>query len=221
MNKVIALLPMKGHSDRVAYKNLKDFCGKPLYHSIMNQLLLVKTIDQIVVDTDSSSIKNDIINNFDGITILDRPEEIRGDYVSMNKVIAYDISLTDCDHYIQTHSTNPLLRAETIDKAIQQYFFDLERYDSLFSVTKVQTRFYDQDINPINHDPKELKRTQDLDPYYEENSNFFIFSKTSFKQSNNKRIGQKPNFYEMNKVEAFDIDDESDFLIAETLKEKM
>ena len=220
MKRITALLPMKGHSERVPNKNLKMFCGKPLYHSIMNQLLLAKTINKIVVNTDSTAIKDDIINNFDGITVINRPEEIQGDFVSMNKIIEYDLSKIEEEYFIQTHSTNPLLSAETIDKAIKQFFNDLNKYDSLFSVTKVQTRFYDQNINPINHDSKELKRTQDLDPYYEENSNFYIFSRTSFKQSNNERIGQKPNYYEMNKVEAIDIDDESDFLIAETLKDK-
>ena len=139
----------------------------------------------------------------------------------MNKIIEYDLTKSDGEYFIQTHSTNPLLKSVTIDKAIEQFFNNIQKHDSLFSVTRVQTRFYDKDINPINHNPKELKRTQDLDPYYEENSNFYIFSKSSFKSSNNERIGNKPNFYVMNKIESIDIDDENDFLIAESLKEKM
>ena len=221
MNKVIALLPMKGHSERVPNKNLKMFCGKPLYHSIMNQLLLAKIINKIVVNTDSTAIKDDIINNFDGITIINRPEEIQGDFVSMNKIIEYDLSKSDGEYFFQTHCTNPLLKADTIDKAIEQFFIDINKHDSLFSVTKVQTRFYDKDINPVNHNPKELKRTQDLDPYYEENSNFYIFSKSSFKNSNNERITTNANFFVMNKIESIDIDDENNFIIAESLKGKM
>ena len=43
--KVIALLPMKGNSERVPDKNLKDFCGSPLYHRVLGVLLESKYID--------------------------------------------------------------------------------------------------------------------------------------------------------------------------------
>ena len=187
----------------------------------MNQLILAKTINKIIVNTDSNNIKEDMILNFKDIYIVDRPQEIQGDFVSMNKIIEYDLNKTDGEHFIQTHSTNPLLKAKTIDKAIEQYFTDINKYDSFFSVTKVQARFYDKDRNPVNHNPKELIRTQDLDPFFEENSNFYIFSKSSFKHANNERVGINPNYYEMEKIEAIDIDNEDDFIIAESLKEKM
>jgi len=212
---------MKGHSERVHNKNLKLFNGKPLYHSIMEQLTSAKRIDKIIVNTDSKNIIDDIHKNFKNITIVNRPEELIGDYVSMNKIIEYDLSKIEGEYFIQTHSTNPLLTAYTIDKSIELFFKEIYNYDSLFSVTKVQTRFYDKNINPINHNLEIMKRTQDLDPYYEENSNFYIFSKTSFKNSNNKRIGVKPNFFEMNKIEAIDIDSEEDFIIAESVYEKV
>ena len=93
----------------------------------------------------------------------------------------------------------------------------MEKFDSLFGATKVQTRFYDKDANPINHNPEELLRTQDLEPLYEENSNFYIFSKESFKNSNKKRIGIKPQIFEVNKLEAIDIDEPEDFILAELL----
>jgi len=108
----------------------------------------------------------------------------------MNVIIDYDLNQLEGEYLLQTHSTNPLLRAETIDKAIEKYFEGLEEFDSLFGVTKVQTRFYDKDANPINHNPEELLRTQDLEPLYEENSNFYIFSKESFE--NNIKIYPNP-----------------------------
>jgi len=221
VNKVTALIPMKGHSERVPNKNLKNFSGKPLYHAIMNQLLKSKMINNIVVDTDSSLIKENIVDNFKDISIIDRPKEIQGDFISMNEIIKYDLSQLQGEHFIQTHCTNPLLRTSTIDNAIQQYFTDLEKYDSLFSVTNIQTRLYDNDLKPVNHSPRELIRTQDLEPLYEENSNFYIFSKSSFKSAENERIGSIPNFFEMNKLESIDIDNEEDFLIAEAIKEKL
>lgn len=219
MKQIVALLPMKGHSERVPNKNMKAFCGKPLYHAVLNALLGSKYIEKVVIDTDSEVISNDALKHFgDSVEIIDRPKEIRGGDVSMNLIIDHDISiLTQYDHFIQTHSTNPLLRSETIDGAIEYYFSNLEKFDSLFSVTKVQTRFYDRDAKPVNHDPKELIRTQDLEPLYEENSNFYIFSRNSFLGAGARRIGSNPYIYEVNKLEAVDIDEPEDFVMAELL----
>jgi len=218
MNKIKALLPMKGMSERVPNKNMRDFDGRPLYHAIMDTLLKSKYIEKVVINTDSEIIAEDAKKNFRAsVIIIDRPKEIQGGDVSMNVIINYDLSKVDGEHFLQTHSTNPLLRVETLDKAIETYFENLDKYDSLFSVTRVQTRFYDKNANPINHNPNELLRTQDLEPLYEENSNFYIFSKESFKNAGNRRIGLKPHIFEVNKLEAVDIDEPEDFILAEIL----
>jgi len=218
MIKLIALLPMKGTSERVPNKNMKLFDGAPLYHAIMRSLLNSKYIEKVVINTDSDIIAQDAKKTFGSkVHIIDRPELIQGGDVSMNLIIDYDLQHLDGEHFLQTHSTNPLLRSETIDRAIEAYFKKLDKYDSLFGVTKVQTRFYDKDANPINHNPQELLRTQDLEPLYEENSNFYIFSKDSFKKAGKKRIGLKPQIFEVNKLEAVDIDEPEDFILAELL----
>ena len=215
---VTALLPMKGTSERVPNKNMRNFDGAPLYHAIVKSLLASKYIDKIVINTDSEIIEKDAKKHFgDKVVIIDRPVEIQGGDVSMNIIIDYDLSQLEGEHFLQTHSTNPLLRAETIDKAVEAYFEKLGDNDSLFGVTKVQTRFYDKDANPINHNPEELLRTQDLEPLYEENSNFYIFSKEAFKKADKKRIGLKPQIFEVNKLEAVDIDEPEDFKLAELL----
>jgi N-acylneuraminate cytidylyltransferase len=218
MNKIKALLPMKGNSERVPNKNMRDFDGAPLYHSITKLLLASKYIECVVINTDSQIIAKDAKETFgDKIVIIDRPVDIQGDLVSMNEIINYDISQLDGYYFLQTHSTNPLLKTKTIDKAIEQYFDNLSKYDSLFGVTKIQTRLYDKNANPVNHNPEELLRTQDLEPLYEENSNFYIFSKEAFKNADNKRIGVKPQIFEVNKLEAVDIDEPEDFILAELL----
>ena len=218
--KLTALLPMKGTSERVPNKNMRDFDGKPLYHAIMKSLLASKYIDKVVINTDSELIAKDAKENFgDRVVIIDRPKEIQGGDVSMNVIIDYDLHQLDGEHFLQTHSTNPLLRAKTLDKAVETYFECLQKEscDSVFGVTRVQTRFYDKDAKPVNHNPQELLRTQDLEPLYEENSNFYIFSKDSFKNAGNKRIGIKPKIMEVNKLEAVDIDEPEDFKLAELL----
>ncbi|EAI2873408.1 TPA: acylneuraminate cytidylyltransferase family protein [Campylobacter jejuni] len=216
--KVNALVPMKGHSERVKNKNMREFNGFPLYHAIVKTLLKSSCIDKIFINTDSDVIAFDAEKNFkDDIIIIKRPTEIQGDFVSMNDIIAYDLTQCNGEYFLQTHSTNPLLKTSTIDLAIKMFFDNLELYDSLFSVTKVQTRFYDKNAKAINHNPGELLRTQDLEPIYEENSNFYIFSRNSFSLAGKKRIGLKPQIFSMNKLEAIDIDNPEDFILAELL----
>jgi len=216
--KLKALVPMKGNSQRVPNKNMKNFDAKPLYHTIVKSLLNSKYIQNVIINTDSETIIKDIQKNFENeVSIINRPTQIQGDFISMNDIIAYDLSQLEGEHFLQTHSTNPLLKPKTIDKAIEKYFENLEKFDSMFAVTKVQTRFYDKNAKAINHNPNELLRTQDLEPMYEENSNFYIFSKKSFKLSNNKRIGLKPQIFEINKLEAIDINEIEDFILAELL----
>lgn len=217
MNKVNVLLPMKGHSERVPNKNLKNFNRVPLYRAILEILLKSDLVEGIYINTDSIKIIKDVHESYPGVNIIKRPENIQGDDVSMNRIIEYDLNQIDGEHFLQTHSTNPLLTRDTLDKGIEFYFENLDRYDSVFSVTKWQTRFFWEDGKPINHDPSLLIRTQDLTPVFEENSNFYMFSKESFIRADNKRIGLNPAMFEVNKIESIDIDEPEDFQIAEIL----
>lgn len=213
--KIIALLPMKGNSERVPNKNLKDFNGKPLFHHVLAALQNSSLIDEVIINTDSDKIAESA-SAFSKVKIHQRPQEICGDFVSMNDVIYNDLENSNGDIYLQTHSTNPLLKSETITKTIQE--FKNSDKDSLFSVTKLQARLYWKDGKPVNHNPEELIRTQDLPPLFEENSNIFIFTKESFAKAGNKRIGLNPMLFQMDKLEAIDIDEPQDFIIAETIQ---
>ena len=173
VNKVIALVPMKGHSERIPKKNLKLLNGIPLYHFIVNSLQNSQAINKIYINTDCPDIAKDVQNNFPNIQIIQRPKDLIGDYVSMNKIIAYDLSQIEGEHFLQTHSTNPLITSRTIDQAIDIYFKNIDNRDSLFSVTPHHSRFFSPDLSPINHDPNKLGRTQDINPIYEENSNIY------------------------------------------------
>lgn len=214
---IIALLPMKGNSERVPGKNLKDFNGTPLFYHVLKSLSDSKYIKHIIINTDSKQIADLAKSYSSKVIIHTRPQEICGDFVSMNDIINFDINQRTEHFFLQTHSTNPLLKTQTIDKAIEDFFNNTKTHDSIFSVTKLQTRLYWEDGKPINHNPNELLRTQDLPPVFEENSNFFIFSKESFKKAGNKRIGLRPKMFEVNKIEALDIDEPEDFMIAEAI----
>jgi CMP-N-acetylneuraminic acid synthetase len=214
--KLVALVPMRHHSQRVPGKNYRDLAGKPLYRHILETLLAVPEVDGIVVDTDSDPVMDGVRRFFPDVSLVRRPEHLRADDVPMNEILIHDTERFPADFYLQTHSTNPLLKTETVSRAIQLLLANYPKYDSLFSVTRWQTRLYFQDGTAINHDPKELKQTQDLPPVYEENSCLYIFTRENL-IAKRHRIGDAPLMFEIPRLEAVDIDEESDFQIADIL----
>ena len=221
--KIFALIPIKHNSERVKGKNYRDFNGKPLFYWIINTVLSSTYIDKIIIDTDSETIKELVPKYFneriDRIVIYDRPTHLHGGHIATNDLFINVIkSLNlDADYYFQTHTTNPLLKTSTINKAIETFIEKkVEGYESLFSVKKHHTRFYDKLGNDMNHNRFKLIPTQELDPIYEENSCMYLFTKESlFKH--NARIAKKAYLYEMSDIESADIDWPEDFDIAELL----
>ncbi len=216
MSKLVALVPMRHHSQRVVGKNYRPLAGKPLFHHILETLLAVPEIDEIVVDTDSTPVMDGLRQNFPRIKLIDRPEKLRADDVPMNDILLHDTAQAPADFYLQTHSTNPLLKPETVSCAIKTFLADYPAHDSLFSVTRLQTRLYDQHGRAINHDPAVLLQTQDLPPVYEENSCLYIFTRANLVKRHH-RIGDKPRMFEIDAEEAWDIDEELDFTITDFL----
>ena len=215
--KIVALLPMKANSERVKGKNFREFNGKPLFRWTLDTLLAIKEIDQVIINTDAREIlaENGLVET-DRIVIRDRKKEICGDMVSMNLIIEDDVNNVDADIYLMTHTTNPLMTAITVGGALESFQTQKNSgdADSLFTVDKIQTRFYTEDCSAVNHDPDNLLRTQDLEPWFEENSNLYIFTKEAFDKTN-ARIGENPMMYETSKFESIDIDtpDDWDFAI--------
>ena len=212
MTKIFAILPIKQNSQRLPNKNFNLFNKKPLYIWMINKLLSVDLFDKIIINTDSSIVQNHLKYK-NKIIINKRPYKLRGTHTSMNKIIEYDVNSSEADIYFQTHVTNPLLREKTICQAIK-YFQKQKKYDSIFSVTSRNAMLWSKDSKPINHNPYKLISSQKLETYYEENSNFYIFSKKSFLK-NKSRIGNRPFLFELSKIESLDINDIYEFKVAE------
>jgi len=216
MPSLVALVPMRHHSQRVPGKNYRPLAGKPLFHHILETLLAVPAIGQVVVDTDSEPVMDSLHQDFPQVTIINRPESLRADDVPMNDILLHDTEQVQADFYLQTHSTNPLLRPETVSRAIEIFMSAYPAKDSLFSVTRWQTRLYDQHGRAINHDPTVLIQTQDLPPVYEENSCLYLFTRQNLLKRRH-RIGEHPILFEIDASEAWDIDEELDFTITDFL----
>ena len=175
-----ALLPMKEHSERIPEKNFRLLNDKPFFFYIADTLKATGLFTKLVIDTDGKLIEDLAKERYgDWVVIIQRPEELCGDYVAMNEIIAHDINILGIENdFMQTHSTNPFLTSKTIQKATEMYLSGKSSgaFDSLFSANELKTRLYDKDMAPLNHSPAELIRTQDLETIYEENSNFYFFS---------------------------------------------
>ena len=216
MTRIVAFVPMRHESERVKGKNYRPLGGRPLYHHIVSSLLACAQIDEVVIDTDSPLITEEAGGAFPEVRVLRRPEHLLGGDIPMNDVLLNDIDQVEADLYVQTHSTNPLLRAGTIRDALDAFLDARDCHDSLFTVTPLHTRLWTPDGVAINHDPKILLRTQDLPPVMEENSCLYVFDAATLRGRGN-RIGERPLLYPLDPHEACDIDDELDWLLVETL----
>ncbi|HEX2627206.1 MAG TPA: acylneuraminate cytidylyltransferase family protein [Candidatus Limnocylindrales bacterium] len=214
-NRIAAFVPMRHDSERVPGKNYRLMAGKPLYRYIVETLLAVPEIDQVVIDTDSPTVKADAATAFPNVLVLDRPEHLRDGNIPMNDVLLNDVRQVPADLYLQTHSTNPLLKPETIQRAIREFLASPE-HDSMFTVTRIQGRLWSHEHTPLNHDPAVLLRTQDLPPVYFENSCAYLFTRELLEQRGT-RIGSNPLLFEVDRDEAADIDEEQDFRLVEAL----
>jgi CMP-N-acetylneuraminic acid synthetase len=218
MEKIIALVPMRHHSQRVPGKNFRHIAGKPLFAHIIETLLSCPEIKLVVVDTDSPPVIDELRKNYPEVRIIERPGFLKADDVPMNEILAYDTSQVQADFYLQTHSTNPLLNPETISRAVKVFQENWPVYDSLFTVTRLQNRLWDQLGRAINHNPAVLLQTQDLPPVFEENSCLYIFTREIILRRRN-RLGERPFMFEISAQEAWDIDNELDFSIVKHLME--
>ena len=218
MPRVVAFVPMRHESARVHGKNYRTLGGVPLYHHIVRTLLDVPYVEQVVIDTDSPVILEDAASAFsDRVRLIERPEHLLGEFAPIHDILIHDARTVGAEGIcLHTHSTNPLLRAETIADAIHAFVDSGPAHDSLLTVTPRQVRFYWPDGRPINHDPENLIRTQDLPLVYEENSCLYIFDRRMLERRRN-RVGDHPLLFPITGDETADIDDEQGWRFVEAL----
>jgi len=223
LKEVIVFLPMRKGSQRVKNKNIKDFAkikGGLTYIKI-SQLLRSEKIDKIIISTDDNEVK-DIASSFDNnkIVIDNRPDYLASSSTSTDELIKYVPSIINDGTVLWTHVTSPFVTENIYDEMIEKYFENLDYKDSLMSVTKIQKFIWDKK-KPLNYDASKEKwpRTQTIEPIYEVNSGAFIADIEIYK-SLADRIGDTPFLYELSDNQAFDIDWEDDFEIAEILWRK-
>lgn len=217
---VNVFLPMRSGSERIKNKNTKKFSGHHggLASIKIKQLLNTKMVNSIYISTDDPLVES-IAKQFasDKINVVRRPDELASSAASTDDLVTYAHDIMPNGHILWTHVTSPFVNSKLYDSIIATYLQNLDSYDSLMTVTKLQ-KFIWKDNLPINYcrDREKWPRTQTLEPLWEVNSAAFIAPRNIYKLCKD-RIGYSPLLYELNQNSAFDIDWPGDFKIAEAL----
>lgn len=209
--KVIAIVPMKLNNRRLPQKNIKSFTnGKPLCYYILSTLLAVEEIDEVYVYCSNPDIQKFIPK---GVKYLCRSESLDQDTTSMTEVLTCFTKEILADIYVMTHTTAPFITKESIKKGLNAV--KSGEFDSAFAAKKLQD-FLWRDGVPFNYNLANIPRTQDLSVFYEETSGFYIY-KRDVMEKLHRRIGEKPFIVEIGEIEAVDIDEPEDFMIADAI----
>jgi CMP-N-acetylneuraminic acid synthetase len=168
--------------------------------------------DAVFINTDSAEVSRAAEKYEFGV--IERPEYLSKDDANGNDLLLYDASKIDAEYYFQMFVTAPLLRPKTIYDC-HNILINSEEVDSIFTVEN-DTTWYWQDGSPLNYNPKELPRSQDVEPIYKESTGLYGISSEALKITK-CRIGNNPHLHVIDSVEAVDVDEKIDLDIARKL----
>jgi CMP-N-acetylneuraminic acid synthetase len=211
--KLVAFVPIKLNSQRLAGKNLKILGSVPLMCFILEALLKVDHIDDVYVFCSDESIIELLPNQ---VKFLKRDESLDADETIGSDIYDSFVSKVEADYYLLAHATSPFILPETITYAVNKVLND--DFDSAFT-TQAINNFVWYENKPLNYSLDCVPRTQDIEPVYVECSAFFIFSRRHWMEKK-RRIGELPYMILLHGREAIDIDDQEDFLLAEFYLER-
>lgn len=205
--KIVALVPIKLNSQRLANKNILPIAGHPLCWHICNSLLMVEEINEIYVYCSDEQVTQYLPK---GILFKQRDKHLDGDTIKGFDIYSEFIKEIDADVYVLAHTTSPFIKVESIENALAHIISG--ENDSAFSAERVQT-FSWYKGKPINYNINDVPRTQDIEPVWVETSAFYMFKKEVFTEYH-RRIGFNPYIQEVTGLEAMDIDEKSDYELA-------
>ena len=214
--KIKALVAVRSGSVRVKNKNISPFAGSTLLEVKLAQLKRIPEIDGIIVNSNDDEMLKIAADM--GCETGKRDEYYASNSVSMSDVYRNMAENCDCDVIAYINVTNPLLKDETISKAINMYMDNIDKYDSLNSAHLIK-EFMFKDNLPINYDLRHQPRSQDLPDIYALNFAISILSREKMIECKNV-VGYKPYIYGIDEVEATDIDNPIDFEFAEYVYKK-
>ena len=221
----LAFIPVRGGSKSIPLKNIKLLNEKPLVYWTAKAAQESKYIDKVIIATDSEEIKNIVLSfGFNKLEIFNRSAENAQDTSSTESVMLEYIEkskLEPKDKFILIQATSPLLKSEYIDGMYDM--LGKSDADSIFSAVR-EKQFHwietPDGVKPINYDYKNRPRRQDFQGILAENGACYINSVENILKDK-CRLSGKIIAYEMPAETAYEIDEESDWLIVEELMKKV
>ena len=217
--KSICIIPARSGSKRIPKKNIKDFLGKPIIYYSIKKALESKCFDVVMVSTDDTKIKDIALesgaevpffrskkNSGDKVPIKDVLIEVLNNYKKKDLIFEYVCCI---------FPTVPLMKIENIKLGYDK----IENYDYVFAVAPfsfpIQRSFIINKNAALFKYPEYVNtRSQDLEIHYQDSGQFY-WCKTN-KLLETKEIYSKNNYViKLNEIEVQDIDNESDWIIAE------
>ena len=217
----IAFIPIRCGSKSIPLKNIKNFCGKPLAYWSIEALEKSKNINKIYVATDCEEIKSVVNNfNFSKVDIYDRDPKNADDIASTESVVLEFINkntFNDNDLFLLVQVTSPFTQTKDFDNAIKK--LQSKKADSLLTCVRTKRFFWNDDGTALNYNYLNRPRRQDFNGLLMENGAFYINSIENIKKHKN-RLSDNVCIYEMEEYTAVELDEESDWIVAEKLMYK-
>ncbi|MBP3922896.1 MAG: acylneuraminate cytidylyltransferase family protein [Ruminiclostridium sp.] len=209
--KTVAFVPIKLNSERLPLKNIKPFTnGKPLIAYILDTLKNVNNVDEIYVYCSDEKITEYLP---EGVKFLKRDPYYDLSTTKFNEVLSSFAKLVEADVYVLTHATAPFMSAQSIEKGVDAVTSG--KYESAHAVTLLR-EFLWKDGKPLNYELDNIPRTQDLPDIYAETCGLYVYT-SDLIINKGRRISDDPFLVEITKIEACDINDEDDFIIADAI----
>tara|TARA_Y200000002_G_scaffold381933_2_gene397382 strand:+ start:1336 stop:2490 length:1155 start_codon:yes stop_codon:yes gene_type:complete len=217
----IAFIPARCGSKSIKFKNIKLFCNKPLIYWSIKALQESSMIDEIVVATDCNKIKKTVeAFDFKKVRVYERDKLNAEDNSSTESVILEFLhreNFNDKDNFILVQATSPLTEAKDFEEALIKMKSD--NSDSLLTCVRVKRFLWNDSNEPINYNFEKRPRRQDFSGILIENGAFYINSVSNIISSKN-RLSGKISIYEMEEYKYVEIDEDNDWIIAESLMKK-
>ena len=221
-NRILVVIPARGGSKGIPRKNIRLLNNKPLIYYSINIAKSSEYVDDVLVTTDDSEIA--LLAEKFGANVIKRSEELSGDEVPLDPVI-YDAMIKqertthrEYDIIITIQPTSPLLKTDTLNKAIQK--FENSNIDSVLSV--VDDRHLSWSYEEINKSylPNyvERKNRQYLPKNFRE-TGAILATRRNFVLKDS-RLGTNLDLIEVSRDESVDIDNYEDWWIAENYLQK-
>ncbi len=212
--KIAVVIPARGGSKSIPYKNIKPFGGKPLLYWVCKAALESKYVDKVYVSTEDAKIKNAVKNLKLKVGIINRPMELAQDLSTDESVLLHAIDEIECDVLIDLHATHPFTTSKHLDEAIEKFVEG--KHDSMVTGVLQKKFYWTREGTPLNYNPLKRPMRQQWDGTVTENGAFYVTRPATLRKYGNF-LGGKIGVYEMPKEIFVDIDEPEDWALAEKM----